>query len=55
MGIDATNKWPQETEREWGRPIAMSDEVKRRVDALWPALELPGPDASGACPRTAGQ
>jgi 4-hydroxy-3-polyprenylbenzoate decarboxylase len=40
MGIDATNKWPGETTREWGTPIAMSDEVKRRVDELWPALGL---------------
>jgi 4-hydroxy-3-polyprenylbenzoate decarboxylase len=40
MGIDATNKMPGETSREWGTPIRMSDEVKRRVDALWPDLGL---------------
>jgi len=40
MGIDATNKWPAETNREWGTPIAMSDEVKKRVDALWATLGL---------------
>jgi 4-hydroxy-3-polyprenylbenzoate decarboxylase len=40
MGIDATHKWPAETSREWGTPIAMSDEVKRRVDALWASLGL---------------
>jgi 4-hydroxy-3-polyprenylbenzoate decarboxylase len=40
MGIDATNKWPAETEREWGTPIAMSDEVKRRVDAIWTELGI---------------
>ena len=40
MGIDATNKWPAETSREWGTPIAMSDEVKRRVDTLWASLGL---------------
>jgi len=40
MGIDATNKWPGETTREWGTPIQMSDAVKRKVDALWPALGL---------------
>ncbi len=40
MGIDATNKWPAETSREWGTPIAMSDEVKKRVDALWATLGL---------------
>ncbi len=40
IGFDATNKWPGETRRQWGRPIAMSDEVKRRVDALWGSLGL---------------
>jgi 4-hydroxy-3-polyprenylbenzoate decarboxylase len=40
MGIDATNKWPGETSREWGRPIAMTEDVKRRVDALWQQLGL---------------
>jgi 4-hydroxy-3-polyprenylbenzoate decarboxylase len=40
IGFDATNKWPGETSREWGRPIAMSAEVKRRVDALWGELGL---------------
>jgi len=40
MGIDATNKWPGETSREWGRPIAMSEEVKARVDAIWQELGL---------------
>ena len=40
MGIDATNKWPAETARSWGTPIAMSEEVKRRVDALWQDLGL---------------
>ncbi len=40
LGIDATNKWPGETTREWGRPIRMSEEVKRRVDAMWEELGL---------------
>ncbi|MFP4160442.1 MAG: 4-hydroxy-3-polyprenylbenzoate decarboxylase, partial [Ectothiorhodospira sp.] len=40
MGFDATNKWPGETDREWGRPIAMTPEVKARVDALWDSLGL---------------
>ncbi len=40
MGIDATNKWPGETAREWGRPIAMDPAVKQRVDALWQQLGL---------------
>ncbi len=38
MGIDATNKWAGETAREWGRPIAMDADVRRRVDALWQEL-----------------
>jgi 4-hydroxy-3-polyprenylbenzoate decarboxylase len=40
MGIDATNKWPGETDREWGLPITMDAEVKARVDALWERLGL---------------
>lgn len=40
MGIDATNKLPGETNREWGEPIVMDDEVKKRVDALWPSLGI---------------
>jgi 4-hydroxy-3-polyprenylbenzoate decarboxylase len=38
MGIDATNKWPGETTREWGRTITMDAQVKARVDALWAQL-----------------
>jgi 4-hydroxy-3-polyprenylbenzoate decarboxylase len=40
MGLDATNKWPGETAREWGRPISMDEDVKRRVDELMHKLEL---------------
>jgi 4-hydroxy-3-polyprenylbenzoate decarboxylase len=40
MGIDATNKWPGETQREWGRPIAMRADVKARIDSLWGGLGL---------------
>ena len=40
IGFDATNKWKGETGREWGRPIAMSEEVKRRVDEMWEGLGL---------------
>lgn len=40
MGIDATNKWPGETNREWGTPISMDAEVKARVDALFAQLKL---------------
>ncbi|HEU4441608.1 MAG TPA: 3-octaprenyl-4-hydroxybenzoate decarboxylase, partial [Burkholderiales bacterium] len=40
MGIDATSKWPGESQRRWGRPIVMDAEVKRRVDAMWQDLGL---------------
>jgi 4-hydroxy-3-polyprenylbenzoate decarboxylase len=40
MGIDATGKWPGETSRVWGRPIAMDETVRRRIDALWRDLKL---------------
>jgi 4-hydroxy-3-polyprenylbenzoate decarboxylase len=43
VGFDATNKWPGETQREWGKPIRMSDAVKARVDALWDSLGLTAP------------
>ncbi len=38
--IDATNKWPGETSRQWGTPISMDQAVKARVDAIWDELEL---------------
>ena len=44
VGFDATNKWPGETDREWGRPIVMDAAVKQRVDAIWQALELDSAD-----------
>jgi len=40
IGFDATNKWPGETQREWGRPIQMDTAVKRRVDELWQRLDI---------------
>ncbi|HLR13115.1 MAG TPA: 3-octaprenyl-4-hydroxybenzoate decarboxylase, partial [Burkholderiaceae bacterium] len=40
MGLDATNKWPGETQREWGRPITMDDAVRQRVDNMWNDLGL---------------
>ena len=44
MGLDATNKWPGETTREWGIPIEMDDKIKRRVDELWPELGIDLPE-----------
>jgi len=40
MGLDATNKWPGETNREWGTPIVMDEVVKERVDKVWSDLGL---------------
>jgi len=40
MGLDATNKWPGETNREWGRPITKKAEVSARIDEIWDELNL---------------
>jgi len=40
MGMDATNKWPGETTREWGEPIVMDKATKDRVDELWDSLDI---------------
>ncbi len=40
MGMDATNKWPGETEREWGAPIVRDEAVKQRVDEIWSELGI---------------
>lgn len=40
MGMDATNKMPGETDREWGEPIEMNPAVKQRVDDLWDDLGI---------------
>lgn len=40
IAFDATNKWKGETSRAWGRPITMTADVKRRVDAMWSDLGL---------------
>ena len=40
MGLDATNKMPGETDREWGEPIQMDKDVKQRIDQLWDELGI---------------
>ena len=40
MGMDATNKWPGETTREWGEPIVMDPQVKTKIDSLWHELGI---------------
>jgi 4-hydroxy-3-polyprenylbenzoate decarboxylase len=41
MGIDATNKWPGETSREWGRVITMEPAARQRVQTLFDAIMKP--------------
>ena len=40
MGMDATNKWPGETQREWGRVMAMTPDVNTRMNQLADSLGL---------------
>ena len=40
MGLDATNKWPGETPREWGRTITMDTDVQQRMDSIFTTLGL---------------
>ncbi|MDO9024834.1 UbiD family decarboxylase [Zwartia sp.] len=40
MGMDATNKWPGETQREWGKPIEMDPATRAHVDKIWSSLGL---------------
>ncbi|WP_159580124.1 4-hydroxy-3-polyprenylbenzoate decarboxylase [Alteromonas sp. KUL106] len=40
MGMDATNKMPGETDREWGVPIVMDEDVKKHVDDIWDSLGI---------------
>jgi 4-hydroxy-3-polyprenylbenzoate decarboxylase len=42
LGLDATNKWPPEVKREWGRQIRMDQSVVDLVSEKWPSLGLPG-------------
>jgi len=40
VGFDATNKWPGETTREWGRPIAMDAATIKKIDDIWDELGI---------------
>jgi 4-hydroxy-3-polyprenylbenzoate decarboxylase len=42
LGLDATNKFPGETDREWGEKIRMTDETIEDVTAKWESYGLPG-------------
>jgi 4-hydroxy-3-polyprenylbenzoate decarboxylase len=41
IGLDATDKWPPETHREWGRTLAMDPDVAAAVTEKWARLGLP--------------
>jgi 4-hydroxy-3-polyprenylbenzoate decarboxylase len=43
--LDATGKLPPETNREWGRKIAMDPNVIETVTRKWAKLGLPGSGA----------
>jgi len=40
MGLDATHKWPGETQREWGQVITQDTKVKQRIDDIWSELGI---------------
>jgi 4-hydroxy-3-polyprenylbenzoate decarboxylase len=40
MGLDATNKWTGETQREWGRTMTMTPEVAAKMEVVWQTLGL---------------
>lgn len=42
VGLDATNKWPPETNREWGEKIFMEQDVIEKVSEMWGKMGLPG-------------
>jgi 4-hydroxy-3-polyprenylbenzoate decarboxylase len=45
IGLDATNKWPAEVSREWGRELKMTEDIVKTVTEKWPRLGLPGSGA----------
>ncbi|MGL5763993.1 MAG: 3-octaprenyl-4-hydroxybenzoate decarboxylase, partial [Plesiomonas shigelloides] len=51
MGMDATSKWPGETDREWGRPIARDPAVVSKIDAIWDSLQLDSPASEAAAQK----
>jgi 4-hydroxy-3-polyprenylbenzoate decarboxylase len=47
MGLDATNKWPGETSREWGRPIHMDVAVQAKVAGVFDEIMRLTPKRAG--------
>ncbi len=48
MGLDATNKWPPETTRQWGRAISMTPSVRSRIDQIWEQLGILPAEGGGS-------
>ncbi|HEV2532034.1 UbiD family decarboxylase [Phenylobacterium sp.] len=42
IGLDATNKWPPETKRDWGEKLGMDRATIEAVTEKWAKLGLPG-------------
>ncbi|MEM7025217.1 MAG: UbiD family decarboxylase [Pseudomonadota bacterium] len=42
LGVDATNKWPPESKRDWGQKIRMDDDIIAKVTERWADYGLPG-------------
>ncbi len=40
MGLDATNKLPGESNRQWGKPIVKDPQVSKWADAIWDKLDI---------------
>lgn len=40
MGLDATNKWPGETRRIWGKPISKCPHTTEKIDRIWEQLNI---------------
>lgn len=40
LGLDATNKLPQEITREWGTPIIKDPQLVAKIDHIWDSLNI---------------
>ena len=40
IGMDATNKWPGESQRQWGQVIKQDPGVIARIDQIWQSLGI---------------
>jgi 4-hydroxy-3-polyprenylbenzoate decarboxylase len=51
LGLDATRKWPGETDREWGRVAHMDAAVEDWAEALWRSLQQQATKEQGPDPH----